>query len=419
MKMLSVDQAMEGVVARAGGARFVLIGEASHGTHEFYELRAELTKRLIEERSFCAVAAEADWPDAYRVNCSVRGLGDDSDAEAALADFRRFPTWMWRNTVVLEFVEWLREHNERAAQAAGFYGLDLYSLHGSVEEVLRYLDATDAAAAARARERFGCFERFRGEHDGQSYGYATASGQAEPCEDEVVAQLIELRQRAAELVSSDGRLAAERQFAAEQNARVVVNAERYYRAMFRGRTSSWNLRDTHMADTLDALADHLDGPVVVWAHNSHLGDARATEMGRWGELNLGQLVRERHPGQSLLVGFSTYQGTVTAASDWGGRAERKRVRPGLEGSWEAYFHELGDDFAIAANGPASRERRLQRAIGVIYRPESERQSHYFEAVPTKQFDLLIHLDQTRALEPLERESLWEEGELPETYPSAL
>jgi erythromycin esterase-like protein len=373
----------------------------------------------VEECGFCAVAAEADWPDAYRVNCYVRGLGDDLDAEAALADFRRFPTWMWRNTVVLEFVEWLREHNERAAQPAGFYGLDLYSLHGSVEEVLRYLDATDPAAAARARDRFGCFERFRGEHDGQSYGYATASGKAEPCEDEVVAQLVELRQRAAELVSRDGRLAADRQFAAEQNARVVVNAERYYRAMFRGRASSWNLRDKHMADTLDALAEHLRGPIVVWAHNSHLGDTRATKMGRWGELNLGQLVRERRPGQSVLVGFSTYEGTVTAASDWGRPTERKRVRPGLDGSWEAYFHELGDEFALAAGEPVLRERRLQRAIGVIYRPESERQSHYIEAVPAEQFDLLIHLDETRALEPLERESLWEQGELPETYPSAL
>jgi erythromycin esterase-like protein len=419
MNVLSVGEAVERVVDAAADARFVLIGEASHGTHEFYELRAELTKRLIEEGGFCAVAAEADWPDAYRVNCYVRGLGDDRDAEAALAGFRRFPTWMWRNTVVLEFVEWLREHDARAAQPAGFYGLDLYSLHGSVEEVLRYLDATDPAAAARARERFGCFERFRGEHDGQSYAFATASGRAEPCEDEVVAQLVELRQRAAELVSSDGHLAADRQFAAEQNARVVVNAERYYRAMFRGRASSWNLRDTHMADTLDALAEHLDRPTVVWAHNSHLGDARATEMGRWGERNLGQLVRERHPGRSLLVGFSTYEGTVTAASDWGEPAERKRVRPGLDGSWEAYFHELGDDFALAADEPVLREQRLQWAIGVIYRPESERQSHYLEAVPAEQFDLLIHLDKTRALEPLERESLWEEGEVPETYPSAL
>jgi erythromycin esterase-like protein len=419
MRTLSVEESVQRVVTGAGGARFVLIGEASHGTHEFYALRAELTKRLIEERGFCAVAAEADWPDAYRVNCYVRGVGGDADGDQSLAGFRRFPTWMWRNMVVLEFVEWLREHNEQSPHPAGFYGLDLYSLHASIEAVLRYLDEADPEAARRARERFACFEQFRGENDGQSYGYATTLGRAEPCEDEVVAQLVELHRRAAELVARDGRPAADRQFAAEQNARVVVNAERYYRSMFRGRVSSWNLRDTHMADTLDALADHLDGPIVVWAHNSHLGDARATEMGRWGELNLGQLVRERHRGQAQLVGFSTYEGAVTAASDWGCPAERKRVRRGLGGSWEAYFHELGDEFAVAAEEPALRERRLQRAIGVIYRPETERQSHYFEAVPADQFDLLIHLDQTRALEPLERESLWEEGEVPETYPSAL
>jgi erythromycin esterase-like protein len=419
MNTFSIEEAVERIVASAADARFVLIGEASHGTHEFYAWRAAVTRRLIEEQGFCAVAAEADWPDAYRVNWYVRGVGDDHDADEALADFRRFPTWMWRNTVVLEFIEWLREHNRRSVRPAGFYGLDLYSLHASIEAVLRYLDATDPVAAARARERFGCFESFRAEHDGQAYGIAAAIGKAEPCEDEVVAQLVELRRRANELVCHDDPLAADRHFAAEQNARVIVNAERYYRAMFRGRASSWNLRDRHMAETLGALSGHVDGPIAVWAHNSHLGDARATEMSRSGELNLGQLVRERHPGQALLVGFSTYDGTVTAASDWGGPAERKRVRPALPQSWEAHFHELGPDFAVTAGEPALRDRRLQRAIGVIYRPETERESHYFEAVPAEQFDLLIHLDRTQALEPLERESLWEQGEVPETYPTAL
>ncbi len=419
MRTLPVEEGLETVLRRAGGARFVLIGEATHGTHEFYALRAEVTKRLIEEHGFCAVAAEADWPDAYRVNCYVRGASGDADADESLGDFRRFPTWMWRNHVVLDFVDWLRDRNEGAPRQAGFYGLDLYSLHGSIEAVVRYLDETDPEGARRARERFGCFDHFHAEHDGQSYGRATAAGAVDPCEDEVIAQLVELRRRAAELTGRDGYLAADRQFAAEQNARVVVNAERFYRAMFRGRASSWNLRDTHMADTLDALASHLGGRIVVWAHNSHLGDARATAMGRSGELNLGQIARERHPGQALLIGFSTYEGTVTAAGDWGGPAERKRVRPGLAGSWEARFHDVGDDFAVSADEPSLRESRLQRAIGVIYRPETERQSHYFEARPAEQFDLLIHVDQTRALEPLERESLWEAGEVPETYPSAL
>jgi erythromycin esterase-like protein len=399
VRTLSLDDGIEAVLERAARAQFV----------------------LIEEHGFEAVAAEADWPDAYRVNCYVRGVGDDRSAEQALGGFRRFPTWMWRNTVVFEFVEWLRAQNERSHRQAGFYGLDLYSLHGSIDAVVRYLDEVDPEAARRARQRFACFERFRAEHDGQSYGYATVLGGAEPCEDDVVAQLVELRRRAAQAVADDGRLAEDRRFAAEQNARVIVDAERYYRAMFRGRASSWNLRDTHMTDTLEALADHLGGArIVVWAHNSHLGDACATEMSRWGEVNLGQLVRERRPGRALIVGFSTFEGTVTAASDWDGAAERKRVRRALPGSWEARFHELEhDELAVLAGEPELRERRLQRAIGVIYRPESERQSHYLEACPAEQFDVLVHLDETRALEPLERESEWEAGELPDTYPSAL
>jgi erythromycin esterase-like protein len=420
MSTLPVADGIEALIERAAAARFVLIGEATHGTHEFYALRAEMTKRLLADGGFSAVAAEADWPDAYRANCYVRGFGGDADADAALADFRRFPSWMWRNTVVLEFVEWLREHNERSQRPAGFYGLDLYSLHGSIEAVVRYLDETDPEAARRARERFGCFDHFRAEHDGQSYGYATAVTGVEPCEEEVVAQLVELRRRAAEPGAGEGLLVEDRRFAAEQNARVVVNAERYYRSMYHGRASSWNLRDTHMADTLDALTDHLDGGrIVVWAHNSHLGDARATEMAGRGEVNLGQLVRERHPGEALLVGLSTYEGTVTAASDWDRPAERKRVRPGLSGSWEAQFHEIGEEFVLTADDPLLRGSRVQRAIGVIYRPETERFSHYFEARPAEQFDVLVHIDETRALEPLERTSEWQAGEVPETYPTAL
>jgi erythromycin esterase-like protein len=413
------------VLERARDARFVLIGEASHGTHEFYELRAELTKRLIEEHAFDAVAAEADWPDAYRVNCYVRGRGDDGSAEEALSDFRRFPAWMWRNTVLVEFADWLREHNDADERPAGFYGLDLYSLHESMAKVVEYLEEVDPEAAARARERYACFDHFRTESDGQSYGFATERGLAEPCEEDVVAQLVELRARAAEVAAGDGRIAEDDRFYAEQNARLVVNAERYYRSMFRGRASSWNLRDRHMAETLDALARHLArgsgrGRIVVWAHNSHLGDARATDMSRRGELNLGQLVRERYGDEALLIGLSTYEGTVTAASDWGAPAERKRIRPALRGSWEAVFHELDvPAFLLSPAAAGLREPRLQRAIGVIYRPETERLSHYFEARPAAQFDLLVHIDETRALEPLERTSEWEAGELPETYPSAL
>jgi erythromycin esterase-like protein len=327
-----------------GDARFVLLGEASHGTHEFYRERAQVTKRLIEEKGFTAVAVEADWPDAYRINRYVRGAGDDVDAEEALSDFRRFPRWMWRNTDVVEFVEWLRAHNNALSQSAGktgFYGLDLYSLHASMKAVIQYLERVDPDAAKRARARYACFDHFG--PDPQVYGFIAASDRSKSCRDEVVSQLVELRRRAAEYGRRDGGIAEDELFYAEQNARLVKNAEEYYRSMFFEEVSSWNLRDSHMVETLDALAAHLgrqDGQakIVVWAHNSHLGDARATEMGQRGELNIGQLVREKYGRDAVLVGFTTHHGTVTAASDWGGVAERKRVRPALPGSCEALFH---------------------------------------------------------------------------------
>jgi len=415
-----------------GDARFVLLGEASHGTHEFYRERAQITKRLIEEKGFTAVAVEADWPDAYRVNRYVRGRGDDRGAGEALAGFKRFPAWMWRNADVLDFVGWLREHNDRlSADAAkvGFYGLDLYSLRASIEAILGYLDRVDPEGAKRARYRYSCFDHF-GE-DTQAYGYAAGFGLAESCEQEVVGQLVELQRRAADYASRDGRVAEEEFFTAEQNARLVRNAEEYYRSMFRGRVSSWNLRDRHMVETLHALAAHLEGrggggaKVVVWAHNSHLGDARATQMGEGGEWNVGQLVREKYGGESVLVGFSTYTGTVTAASDWDAPAERKRVRPALAESYEALFHETGvarfllDLREGTAAASALGEPRLERAIGVIYRPETERQSHYFHARLPAQFDAVLHFDETRAVEPLERTTRWKAGEAPETYPSGV
>jgi erythromycin esterase-like protein len=420
----------DALVEFAGDAKRVLIGEASHGTHDFYRQRAEITKRLVREKGFTAVAVEADWPDAYRVNRWVRGGSEDGDAVEALAGFRRFPTWMWRNADVVDFVGWLRAHNESlpAASRVGFYGLDLYSLHASMDAVLAYLDKVDPDAARRARYRYGCFEQF-GE-DTQAYGYAATVGMAPSCEDEVVRQLVEMRRRAAEYASRDGRIARDEYFFAEQNARLVQNAERYYRAMFAGRVASWNLRDTHMAETLEALAGHLAGEsllprIVVWAHNSHLGDARATELGEAGELNLGQLVRQRHAGDAFLVGFTTYTGTVTASSDWEARAERKTVRPALRGSYEALFHDVGIPRFLLTLVEGSRasaelaEPRLERAIGVIYRPESERVSHYFHARLPQQFDAVLHFDQTRAVEPLERSADWVAGEVPETFPSAL
>jgi erythromycin esterase-like protein len=418
----------DALLEQVGDARFVLIGEATHGTHEFYAERAAITRRLIAEKGFAAVAVEADWPDAYRVNCYVRGAGDDRSPEEALRDFERFPTWMWRNTVVREFVGWLRDYNRQQAEGApqvGFYGLDLYSLYASIQAVVRYLDNVDPEAARRARERYSCFEFFG--RDPQMYGYATSTG-TETCEDDVVNQLVELQRQAAEVARRDGHVAEDAHFYAEQNARLVKNAERYYRAMFRGRDESWNLRDSHMAETLERLAEHLDrqfgrANIVVWEHNSHLGDARATEMGDGGELNVGQLVRERYGHEALLVGFSTYTGSVTAASNWDGPAEHKRVRPALPESYEALFHDVGmPRFMLMLNQQnaateALRARRLERAIGVIYRPQTERYSHYFYARLPEQFDAIIHLDETRALEPLDRTSGREEHELPETFPS--
>jgi erythromycin esterase-like protein len=413
-----------------GNARLVLLGEASHGTHEFYRVRAELTKRLILDRGFGAVAVEADWPDGYRVNRYVRGASDDVDAEEALGGFKRFPTWMWRNAEVLDFVGWLRAFNETQPpeRRAGFYGLDLYSLFASIQAVIAYLDRVDPAAARRARERYACFDQFG--RDSEAYGHAAAGGVAEPCEADVVSQLVELRQSAAEYARRDGRVAEDEFFFAEQNARLARNAEAYYRAIFRGRVSSWNLRDRHMMEMLEALIAHLSrhgglAKTVVWAHNSHLGDARATEMGEHGELSLGQLVRERFGRDAVSVGFTTHAGTVTAASEWDGPAERLAVQPSLRGSVERIFHQTGiPRFLLRFAGwpelqDALRTPRLERAIGVIYRPATERGSHYFHARVAEQFDAVVHVDRTRAVEPLERTAAWGGRDAPETYPTAL
>ena len=422
----------DALLDRIGDARFVLLGEATHGTHDFYRVRAELTKRLIREKGFAAVAAEADWPDAYRINRFVHGMGRDVEATEALADFRRFPQWMWRNADILDLVGWLRAHNEQIAEPAhrvGFYGLDLYSLHASMAAVLGYLDARDPEAARRARERYACFDRF-GEEP-QHYGHAIALGIASDCEREVLEQLRDLLLRRGELLRHDGVVAEDAQFEAEQNARVAMNAEEYYRSMFVRGVSTWNLRDTHMADTLDALAAHVlrrgrSPKIVVWAHNSHVGDSAAmAHRAERDEITIGHLCRQRHPRDTVLVGFTTYDGTVTAASDWGEQAERKTVRPALAGSYEALFHATGVPGFLLLLGDlgeataALHEPRLERAIGVVYRPETERWSHYFDVQIADQLDAVIHLDRTRALEPLERTAMWDRGELAETYPSGL
>jgi erythromycin esterase-like protein/predicted phosphoribosyltransferase len=420
----------DAIIEFIGDARLVLIGEASHGTDEFYRHRALITRRLIEDRGFQAVAAEADWPDAYRVNRFARLEGEDKSAVAALGDFRRFPAWMWRNAPVLDFVSWLRTHNSGVPvdRRAGFYGLDLYSLHGSMHAVLRYLRKADPAAAERARRHYACFDRFGAE--AQDYAYATGLGLASSCEREVMRELIEMRRRAADYAGRDGYTAADEYFFAEQNARLVRNAEEYYRTMLGDRVESWNLRDRHMAETLReliAFLDHTQPPakVVVWAHNSHLGDARATEMGHAGELTLGQLVREDYGESAVLIGMTTHTGTVRAATDWDGPGQCKAVRPSLVGSAERLFHETGvgafwlalrsqPELADLFDAPV-----LERAIGVIYRPQTERLSHYFEASLARQFDGVLHVDQTRAVDPLDRLSQRESEDLADTFPTGV
>jgi erythromycin esterase-like protein len=410
-----------------GDARFVLLGEASHGTHEFYSTRAEITRRLIQEKGFHAVAVEADWPDAYRVNRFVRGQGTDSSGDEALAGFSRFPIWMWRNRDVEQFVEWLRSYNQQrqaGAPETGFYGLDLYSLHTSRQEVIQYLDKVDPEAAQRARYRYSCFDHY-GE-DEQAYGYAAEFGLSPSCEQEVIQQLKDLLQRSYEYTHRDGPAGEDEFFSAVINARLVLDAEQYYRSMFGSRASSWNLRDRHMADTLQALAEHLErrygrSKIVVWEHNSHLGDARATDMSTGGEWNVGQLVRERYGDESRLVGFTTYGGTVMAADTWGGRHESRRINAALDGSYEDLFHRVGiPSFLLglrdSAVGNDFRTPRLERAIGVIYRPDTERISHYFGARLAEQFDVVIHIDETHSVEPLPPRPEAGVPEVPETYP---
>jgi erythromycin esterase-like protein len=417
------------IMEMVADAQFVLLGEATHGSHEFYAARAEITQRLIERRGFTGICVEADWPDAYRVNRYVRGLGGDEEAVESLGDFKRFPTWMWRNSQMLEFIGWLREFNDERPprDRVGFYGMDMYSLHSSMGAVIRYLDRVDPDAGRRARDRYGCFEHAG--PDPQVYGYQAMLGLAPDCENEVVAVLTELRRNAMEYLTRDGLVADDELFSAQQNARLARSAERYYRQMYHAAVSSWNMRDQHMTETLMALHEHQhrqrgEARLVVWAHNSHLGDARATSMAQRGEWNVGQLLRERRKGQVLIVGFTTYDGSVSATSNWDAPVERKRIRPALDDSYEELFHRVGvPNFILNLRDDAPTAQTLegpmlQRAIGVIYLPQTELASHYYHAHLSRQFDALIHYDHTRAVEPLERTSLWTRGE-EETYPTGL
>jgi erythromycin esterase-like protein len=384
-----------------GDAHLVLIGAATHGTHEFHRIRADLTAALVRDKQFNVVAAEADWPDAHRLDRWVRQAGAEQGPEALLDDLVRFPCWTWRNDIVVDFIQWLRHYNARhaAVDRVGLHGLDLYSHHASMEAALTYLGKVNPAAASRVQRRYEYFEALgTGE---QSDGHAATLGLSRSCEDDVVAQLMALQ-----------KATASGYFLAEQSARLVRDAEPYYRAMFGGHVNSWNLRETHMMETLDALIDWTArragyARAVVWAHNSHVGDARATQMADCGGLNLGRLARERHGDLVFLIGFTTHTGTVTAARAWDQPAELRQVVPSIAGSYEELFHQSGAERFILPIDQARQALtapRLERAVGAIYTPETERASHYFRARMADQFDAVIHVDSTTALTPLERPS---------------
>ncbi|MFI2031286.1 erythromycin esterase family protein [Streptomyces buecherae] len=424
------DQAsLDPLLDRVGDARYVLLGEASHGTAEYYRLRDVLTRRLIEEKGFSFVAVEGDWPDCQALHCSVVGApGAPSDPREVLAGFRRWPTWMWANTDVAAFARWLRRHNEGRPpdRRVGFFGLDVYSLWESLHAVLDHLRAHDPDQVAHALAAYRCFEPYA--EDPQAYALSTRSV-PEGCEPQVVGLLAELRQRAAETTSPDGSLA---EFATRQNAEVLAGAERYYRVMLESGSESWNIRDRHMADTLDRLMEHHgpDAKAVVWAHNTHVGDARATDMADVGEINIGQLVRERHMGQGVvLVGFGSHSGTVLAADAWGAVPRVMSVPPARTDSLEDLLHRALRGQPGLFVFPHVRfqrpltdcewyhDERGHRAIGVVYRSRYERVGNYVPTVLGERYDAFCYLDRTSALTPLH--ALAAESQEEQTWPGGL
>jgi len=403
---------------RLGDAKVVLLGEATHGTSEFYRARAAITRRLIEKHGFTVVAVEADWPDAARIDRYIRGVKSEASHDQA---FARFPTWMWRNVEVREFVDWLRAHNQARPrdQQVEFRGLDVYSLDRSMAAVLVYLDKVDPERAKAARERYACLTPWQS--DPARYGQAVLYGQ-DSCEDAAVRQLRELLDHQLEYA----RQGDEEFFNATQNARIVRAAEQYYRIMYRGSAESWNLRDRHMFNTLQAVIQ-ARGPqtkAVVWAHNSHVGNAAATAMGWAGEFNIGELCRTAYGEDARMLGFGMDRGTVAAASNWDEPMEIKQVRPARQDSYEWVFRRTGIARSLTDWTPFNRNhlrealsvQRLERAIGVIYRPESELLSHYFEAVLPEQFDMFVWFEDTRAVTPL-GSALSKPGS--DTYPFGL
>jgi erythromycin esterase len=417
---------LDPLMDRIGDARFVLLGEATHGTSEFYRWRARLSRRLIEEKGFSFIAVEGDWPDCYQVNRYVKGYdGSGKTARDVLHGFSRWPTWMWANWEVVMLAEWMREHNDRLPneQKVGFYGLDVYSLWDSLTEVTKYLEDTDPEAAKAAREAYQCFQPYN--RDEQAYAWATRVV-PESCERDVVELLQKTRDVAmAQTYPGDGEAA----FSAEQNALVAVGAERYYRAMIQGGPESWNIRDGHMMETLERLVNHFgpESKAIVWEHNTHIGDARATDMAGAGMYNVGQLARERRGGEGVvLVGCGTHHGTVIAGREWDAPMEVMRVPEGRESSWEDMFHRamIGDGLIIMseideAASDIFRKTRAHRAIGVVYNPNYERMGNYVPTSMSRRYDAFMFVDETEALHPLHMPTEQPTSEPPETYPWAV
>jgi erythromycin esterase len=416
---LRAERDLDPLLERIGGARYVLLGEASHGTSEYYTWRAAISRRLIEEKGFSFIAVEGDWPDCYRVNRYVKGYRDaGTDARAVLHAFTRWPTWMWANEEIVALAGWLRDHNRDRppAERVGFYGLDVYSLWDSLYAVMSYLRHVDPSALPAARAAYHCFEPY-GE-DVQDYARATLLV-PESCQDEAVHLLAEMRRRGP-TYPDGGR---EEAFQAEQNALVIKNAEEYYRAMVRGGPDSWNVRDLHMNETLDRLM-RLHGPAargIVWEHNTHVGDARYTDMADEAMVNVGQLVREGHAEEGVvLVGFGSYQGTVIAGKEWEAPMERMPVPPGREGSWEQVLHAAGPENRLLVFDDPTREMlevRGHRAIGVVYHPEYEHFGNYVPTVLPRRYDAFLFLDRTTALRPLHMKP--DVRKVPETFPTGV
>jgi erythromycin esterase len=422
--------------------QYVLLGEASHGTSEFYSWRSEITKRLIKECGFSFIAVEGDWPDCYKVNHYIKGMsGSSKSAYDVLYSFNRWPTWMWANREIVDLVEWLREYNKNLSEEkrVGFYGLDVYSLWESMEAVIRYLRKIDPEAVKTAIEAYRCFEPYG--KSVEDYARATAFV-PESCKDEIIDMLVHLHDKSNQY-KSNGLARREAYFNAEQNAIVAKNAELYYRKMMQGGSATWNIRDTHMMDTLKRLMEFHGRQTksIVWAHNTHIGDARYTDMAEAKMVNIGQLVREYAGDEkAALIGFGTYQGTVIAAKEWGENMERMHVPPAVEGSWDRLIHELSErrnnllifrDYPLEEyNGQrqliveekedlGTTIKRGQRAIGVVYNPNYEKYGNYVPTDLTRRYDAFLYIDSTHALHPLHMPEIKEDVDLPETFPTGL